>query len=64
MLLDLRGVWQRAALTDLTVDSTTLRGTKEVLCEFDKLPVGELVKSLRNFTESNANHHVQKAYIL
>jgi hypothetical protein len=64
MLLDLRAMWHRVALTDLTVDCTTLRGTREVLCELDKLTVGELVKNLHNFTDSNANHHVQKADLL
>jgi len=51
-------------LTDLTVDCTTLRGTGEVLCEFDKLTVGELVKNLHNFTEVNANHLVKNADLL
>jgi hypothetical protein len=50
-----------SGLVELTVYCTTLRGTKEVLCEFDKLTVGELVKNLHNLTESKANHHVQKA---
>jgi len=64
MQLDLRVVWQRVALTGLTVACRTLRGTKKVLCEFDKLTVGELVKNLHNFSESNANRHVQKADLL
>jgi len=63
-MLDLRVVWERVALQGLTVDYGTLRGTKEVLCEFDELTVGELVRNLHIFTESNANHHVQKADLL
>jgi hypothetical protein len=35
MLLDLRVVWQRVALTGLTVACRTLRETKKVLCEFE-----------------------------
>jgi hypothetical protein len=64
MLLDLRVVWQRVALTGLTVACRTLRGTEEVLCEFDKLTLGELVKNIHTFSECNANHHVQKADLL
>jgi len=63
-MLDLRVVWQRAILMNLTVDCSTLREIKEVLCEFDKLTVGELVKNLHNFTEIKANHHVKKADLL
>jgi hypothetical protein len=52
-------VWQRVALTGLTSDCTMLRGSNEVLCDFVKLTVGELVKNLHNFAESK-NNRVQQ----
>ena len=63
-MLDLRVVWQRAILIDLTVNFSTLLGPEEVPCEFDKLTVGEVVKNIHSFTEIKANHHVKKADIL
>jgi hypothetical protein len=41
-----------------------LRGSNEVLCDFVKLTVGELVKNLNNVTEFKNNHRVQQADFL